>query len=361
MLRFVLATHFSDECFYYQHVIFFHILPLISKTIITGKKVKGQKRATKMASCCSIVFVFFAGISLIVGVVSLFVPLFAITATTRLSYSSDVHATTETQVPSGHPAHKFLQELGASSGSGSLSGNCPFFNGKCSGMFEDTETDAFLTLFGCSGLLGTSRAFGVIGAILAAKAVLIGLFAACTTSPAIRTRRVGLFKFGCSGAAFANCVSAVINAHGQMNVRNCLMDSTTFGIVFNGLYLTMVSMIVVLVAGGIMGWCFIGMLCSWWCACCGEQPGRVVYIAQPVQYVAVQGQQTGVYAQPLVQSPVGCQQPQQPVYAAQPAPYGQAAYAQPPPYGQPSPYPAPYVQPQQSYAGGYPAQQAQIQ
>lgn len=282
-----------------------------------------------MRSCCHLTFVVFTGIASIAAIVAVTVPLLMITSQGGSSTGAQSSVLSNAILNNGtvgiSDKHRAAFRTQASSSPSSVL-KCPLFGGYCSAppggpvvFTQSITTTQFLELFDCPNSLGVARTFAVLSILMATATAIVGFLGS-----RLEHRR-GFLKLVASGCAFVTCVFAGVGSNSQLHVKSCLMDSWLFVQTYDGYYLTMVSTIVELAAGGLMFWCMICMLCSYWCGWCGEPPGSLMYQQGGAVYIPIVAGQQPVYQGQGPPGAMAMQYQQQPVY-------GQPVYQQAPAY-----------------------------
>jgi uncharacterized iron-regulated membrane protein len=283
-----------------------------------------------MANCCAITYIVFSGIATILAVVACFVPFLAIIDTEN-------DGTMMSKLPGNAIVSQTQMAKRVANAESVTLVKCPVYSGKCTYFASGLSTELFLEEYGCQSGLTTARALGVLFVVFTGLSVLSQFLAVNNL------RNVRRSKISSSLTGSAGLICGVIGAYNELNISQCLRNSYSFTADYNGMFMIMVSAIVILVGCAFHFFSIIGMIASWWCGCCGDQPA--IYYSQ-YNVVAAPGQQGAAMYYQQQQAPLMNQQ--QPIVGSVLPPQQQV------PLGYPQQQPIAYQQ-QQQYS---PQQQA---
>ncbi|CUE65940.1 membrane-associated protein, putative, partial [Bodo saltans] len=276
-----------------------------------------------MANCCAITYIVFSGIAAILAITACFVPILSIVDT---NYDDDGMMR---KLPGSAIASHTQPSKRVASAESITEAQCPVFSGQCSGIWAyQYSTSEFLDQYGCKGGLTTARALCVLFIVFTCVSVL-SQFLAINNLRNVRRAKISTSLTGSAGL-----ICGVVGAYNQLNISQCLRNNYYFTGTYDGAFMVMISAIVILVGCAFHFFSTLGMIASWWCGCCGDQPGSYYnpYNLAPGQQGAAMYYNEQVplnQQQPIVGSVVP-PQPQVPLGYPQPGGYQQqpVGYAQ---------------------------------
>ncbi|CUE65833.1 membrane-associated protein, putative, partial [Bodo saltans] len=216
-----------------------------------------------MANCCAITYIIFSGIATILAFTACFVPILTIVNT-----NNDDDSTMMRKLPGSTIASHAQPSKRVADAESVMEIQCPVFSGQCRGSFGGGPTTSeFLKNNACQDGLTSARALCVLFVTFTSISVL------CQFQAISNLRNVRRAKISSSLTGSAGLICGVIGAYNQLNISQCLRNDLEFILEFNGMFMVMVSAIVILVGCAFHFFSTLGMIASWWCGCCGDQPG----------------------------------------------------------------------------------------